>query len=121
MTDSVHEVLRAAGIASDADDPNAPCLTLRMWILGIGFCVFGSGLNTLYTLRKPSITLSQSAIQLLAYPLGKLWEKAMPDWQFRLGSWSFRLNPGPFNPKVRYTLCPHSRMDGVLTMCRRTS
>lgn len=71
-----------------------------MWILGIGFCVFGSGLNTLYTLRRPSITLSQSAIQLLAYPLGKLWEKAMPNWHFRLFRWTFHLNPGPFNQKV---------------------
>lgn len=71
-----------------------------MWILGIGFCVFGSGLNTLYTLRKPSITLSQSVVQLLAFPLGKLWEKTIPDWGFRIGGQSFSLNPGPFNQKV---------------------
>lgn len=97
---SVKQVLRAAGATREADDPNAPCLTLRMWILGIGFCVFGSGLNTLSTLRKPSITLSQSATQLLAYPLGKLWEKVIPDWHFRLFRWTFHLNPGPFNQKV---------------------
>lgn len=97
---SVKQVLRAAGATREADDPNAPCLTLRMWILGIGFCVFGSGLNTLSTLRKPSITLPQSATQLLAYPLGKLWEKVIPDWHFRLFRWTFHLNPGPFNQKV---------------------
>lgn len=71
-----------------------------MWILGIGFCVFGSGLNTLYDLRKPSITLSQSAIQLLAYPFGKFWEKVMPNWHFRLWRWTIHLNPGPFNQKA---------------------
>ena len=104
--ETVQEVLHAAGVAPDADDSDAPCLTLRMWILGIGFCVLGSGLNTLYTLRKPSITLSQSAIQLLAYPFGKLWEKVMPNWHFRLWKWTIHLNPGPFNRKV-CPMAPH--------------
>lgn len=64
--------------------------------------MFGSGLNTLYSLRKPSISLSQSVVQLLAYPLGKLWEKTIPDWGFRVCGRSFSLNPGPFNQKVAH-------------------
>lgn len=99
-SDSQVDVLRAAGIGIAEDDPTEPILTLRMWVLGIGFCIVASGLNTLYTLRTPSLTISASVVLLLAYPLGKLWERLVPSWKVPLGNWSFNLNPGPFNTKV---------------------
>ncbi|OJJ04807.1 hypothetical protein ASPVEDRAFT_54909 [Aspergillus versicolor CBS 583.65] len=97
--DSIDNLLRAAGIGIAEDDPTEPVLTLRMFLLGIIFCIVVSGLNTLYTLRTPSITISSSVVLLLAYPLGKLWEKTVPSWTVPLGVWSFNLNPGPFNTK----------------------
>ncbi|KAK1146905.1 hypothetical protein N8T08_002231 [Aspergillus melleus] len=99
IDDSQSDVLRAAGIGIQEDDPTEPVLTLRMWLLGIAFCLVASGLNTLYTLRVPSITISSSVVLLLAYPLGRLWEKAIPSWNVPLGVWSFNLNPGKFNQK----------------------
>ncbi|KAJ4264521.1 hypothetical protein NW762_005723 [Fusarium torreyae] len=99
LGDSIEEVLTAAGVGFKPDDPTSPCLTLRMWIIGIGFCLVGSGVNTLYTLRFPSISLSQSVIQFLAYPVGKAWEYAVPDWGFDLFGERHSLNPGPFNHK----------------------
>ncbi|KAH8434254.1 uncharacterized protein LDX57_011892 [Aspergillus melleus] len=99
IDDSQSDVLRAAGIGIQEDDPTEPVLTLRMWLLGIAFCLVASGLNTLYTLRVPSITISSSVVLLLAYPLGRLWEKAIPSWIVPLGRWSFNLNPGKFNQK----------------------
>lgn len=101
-TSSQIEVLRAAGVGLGENDPTEPILTLRMWVLGIVFCIVVSGLNTLYTLRTPSITISASVVLLLAYPLGRLWEKIVPSWNVPLGCWSFDLNPGPFNTKVRF-------------------
>ncbi|KAJ5241633.1 uncharacterized protein N7469_003224 [Penicillium citrinum] len=98
-TDSESDVLRAAGIDLTRDNSNEEILTLRMWVLAIGFCIVASGLNTLYTLRKPNITVTSSAILLLAYPLGKLWEKTIPAWNVPLGCWSFNLNPEPFSTK----------------------
>lgn len=98
--DSQTEVLRAAGIGIAKDDPTEPVLTLRMWVLGIAFCVVVSGLNTLYTLRAPSLTISGSVVLFLAYPLGKLWEKVIPNRKLPLGRLAFDLNPGPFNTKV---------------------
>lgn len=98
--DSQIDILRAAGIGIAEDDPTEPILTLRMWVLGIIFCAVVSGLNTLYTLRTPSLTISGSVVLLLAYPLGKLWERIIPNWSIPLGSCSFDLNPGPFNTKV---------------------
>ncbi|KAL4803244.1 OPT oligopeptide transporter protein-domain-containing protein [Aspergillus unguis] len=95
----IDSLLRAAGIDTVEDDPTEPVLALRMFVLGIVFCIVASGLNTLYTLRNPSITISASVVLLLAYPLGKLWEKTIPSWTVPLGLWSFNLNPGPFNTK----------------------
>ncbi|KAL4743235.1 OPT oligopeptide transporter protein-domain-containing protein [Aspergillus similis] len=79
--DEIQSVLRAASIGIVEDDPTEPVLTLRMFTLGIFFCVVASGLNTLYTLRTPSITISASVVLLLAFPLGKLWEKTLPSWK----------------------------------------
>lgn len=98
--DARKEVLNAAGVGLTEDDPNLPCLTIRMWMIGIGFCLLGSGVNTLYTFRIPSITLSQSAIQFLAYPVGKAWYLVVPQWTFSLMGQEISLNPGPFNYKV---------------------
>jgi hypothetical protein len=64
--------------------------------------IVASGLNTLYTLRTPSLTISASVVHLLAYPVGKLWEKLVPSWNVPLGNSSFNLNPGPFNTKVSH-------------------
>ncbi|KAL4781301.1 OPT oligopeptide transporter protein-domain-containing protein [Aspergillus varians] len=97
--DEIGSLLHAAGIGAAEDDPTEPVLTLRMFVLGIAFCIVASGLNTLYTLRVPSITISSSVVLLLAYPAGKLWEKTIPSWTVPLGPWSFNLNPGAFNTK----------------------
>ncbi|EEU39966.1 uncharacterized protein NECHADRAFT_39200 [Fusarium vanettenii 77-13-4] len=96
---SVEEVLSAAGVDFRPDDPSLPCLTIRMWTIGIAFCLVGSGVNTLYTLRFPSVSLSQSAIQFLAYPIGKAWQYVVPDWGVTVFGQRHSLNPGPFNYK----------------------
>lgn len=112
----------AAGIGLNDDDTGLPCLTVRMWVIGIAFCILGSGINTLYTFRFPGISLSQSAIQFLAYPVGRAWEYVIPDWGFNFRGKRISLNPGRFNYKVGYLgfqVCfiEHCR----LTTCRRTS
>jgi hypothetical protein len=94
-------VLLAAGVGDQEDDPNLPCLTIRMWCIGIGFCLLGSAVNTLYTFRVPSLSISQSAIQFLAFPIGRLWQYTVPDWGVTVFGSRISLNPGPFNYKVR--------------------
>ncbi|KAH6642047.1 OPT oligopeptide transporter protein-domain-containing protein [Boeremia exigua] len=86
-------------IHMEADDPAMPGLTLRMWVIGIAFTLLGCSLNTLYTLRFPSISLTQSAVQFLAFPVGKIWERVIPEWTLSILGWKLRLNPGPFNQK----------------------
>ncbi|BEJ00942.1 hypothetical protein CcaverHIS631_0507990 [Cutaneotrichosporon cavernicola] len=82
-------------IASDKDDPSLPSLTLRVWVIGTLFSAIGCVINTVFTLRYPSISIGQNVIQLLAYPLGVLWAKFLPD----VSLFGIRLNPGPFNRK----------------------
>lgn len=72
---------------------------MRMWVIGIAFCLIGSGVNTLFTFRFPAVTLSQSAIQLLSYPVGRAWHFVVPDWSFTVFGERCSLNPGPFNYK----------------------
>lgn len=98
--DQIDDVLFAAGVGLGEDNPTLPCLTIRMWTIGLCFCLLGSAVNTLYTFRVPSLSLSQSAIQFLAYPIGKLWEWLIPDWGFTMFGSRVSLNPGPFNHKV---------------------
>lgn len=98
-TPSREETLVAAGIGHRPDDPEMPCLTIRMWTIGIAFCLIGSGVNTLFTFRFPAVTLSQSAIQLLSYPVGRAWHLLVPDWGLTVLGTRHSLNPGPFNYK----------------------
>ncbi|KAH0368904.1 OPT superfamily oligopeptide transporter, partial [Aureobasidium melanogenum] len=94
------ELLLAAGIDPDDDDDSSlPCLTLRMWTISIVLTILVTGLNTLFTLRKPSVTISSAVVQLVAYPLGRAWEKLLPDWEFSVCGRKLRLNPGAFNEK----------------------
>lgn len=58
-----------------------------------------SGLNALFALRQPAITITSLTVQLVAYPLGVAWYQAMPKRKFRLFGKSFTLNNGPFNMK----------------------
>jgi hypothetical protein len=97
---ALDELLRAAQIDVDDKVSGQHALTLRMWVIGTIFAVVGCGLNTLFTLRSPSISIAASTAQLLAYPAGRLWDKAIPSRTFTLFDRSFSLNPHPFNPKV---------------------
>lgn len=58
-----------------------------------------SGLNALFALRQPAITITSLTVQLVAYPLGVGWYHAMPKRKFTLFGKSFTLNNGPFNMK----------------------
>ncbi|KAK3176727.1 hypothetical protein OEA41_008052 [Lepraria neglecta] len=80
-------------------DEDMPINTVRAWVLGILLTTIASGLNALFALRQPAITITSLTVQLVAYPLGVAWHRAMPSRQFRLFGRSFSLNPCPFNMK----------------------
>jgi len=100
------------------DDPTMPALTIRVWIIGVIFSGAGSFIDTLFGYRNPAVYVGSNVGQLVACesrlvsgvwckiltsptpdPAGKLLEKILPDFRFRLFGQEHSLNPGPFNKK----------------------
>ena len=77
------------------DEPDLPCNTLRAWTIGLTLVVAGAAMNTLFSLRQPSIGVGPLIAQVVAWPMGHAWARLVPDWDV-LG---VRLNPGKFNIK----------------------
>lgn len=61
--------------------------------------VIGASMNTLFSLRSPSIGLGSLIAQIIAWPIGHGWAKVMPTRQFNTFGLRWSLNPGPFNIK----------------------
>ena len=59
-------------------DEELPCNTIRAWTIGMIMVTIGSGMNMLFHLRSPSIVVTSFVAQLVAYPIGKLWDLIMP-------------------------------------------
>ncbi|KAI1384598.1 small oligopeptide transporter [Hypoxylon trugodes] len=93
---SPYEEVRAAVRNYDED---LPCNTLRAWAIGLTLVLIGASTNTLFSLRQPSIGLGALIAQIVAWPLGRAWERVVPDRQIRMLGMRCDLNPGPFNIK----------------------
>ncbi|KAH7413044.1 small oligopeptide transporter-like protein [Cadophora sp. MPI-SDFR-AT-0126] len=94
--DSPYPEVRAAVHNYDED---VPCNTIRAWTLGLTLVFVGASMNTLFSLRAPSIGLGALVAQIIAWPLGHGWAKVMPSRQFTTFGLKWSLNPGPFNIK----------------------
>ncbi|KAM7211152.1 putative opt oligopeptide transporter [Rhypophila decipiens] len=86
-------------VVDNHDNPSTPCSTVRAWVIGLFFSFFLAFINQLFSIRQPAISIESNVVQLLAFPLGKAWEKWVPDYRFRLFGTEHSLNPGPFNKK----------------------
>ena len=90
-------------VVDNTDDPTLPVSTLRVWVLGITASICISFVNQLFGIRLPPISLSPDVAQLLAFPLGKAWERWVPRGKGITipftGGQRLELNPGRFNKK----------------------
>jgi hypothetical protein len=96
VEDSPYPEVRAAVRNYDED---VPCNTVRAWTIGLTLVVVGASMNTLFSLRAPSIGLGALIAQIIAWPMGHGWARVMPTRQFRTFGLLWSLNPGPFNIK----------------------
>ena len=80
-------------------DEDLPCNTVRAWSIGLTLVVLGASMNTLFSLRQPSIRLGSLIAQIIAWPIGRAWERIMPQKQYSFFGIPWHLNPGPFNVK----------------------
>jgi len=86
-------------VVDNKDDPSMPSSTVRAWTIGVGFSILLAFINQLFSVRQPAISIESNVVQLLAFPLGKAWERWMPNYQFTVFGRQHELNPGPFNKK----------------------
>ena len=98
-------------VVSNRDDSTTPCSTVRAWVIGLFFSAAISFVNQFFSIRQPPIAIGANVAQLLAFPLGKAWEKLVPDWGIMLPAFivgqkavgtragRLSLNPGPFSRK----------------------
>ncbi|KZW01241.1 OPT-domain-containing protein [Exidia glandulosa HHB12029] len=95
-------------VVSNTDDPTLPCSTLRAWVIGLILACGGAACNQFFSPRQPKIVLSVYTAQVLAYPLGTLWARFIPN-AFSIpmpfsGGKRLELNPGPFTQKEHVSL-----------------
>ena len=74
-----------------------PVSTIRAWTIGLLLTAVFGGLNLLFQLRSPPVRLSTYIAQIMAYGLGRLWDRVMPDKQFSIFCYKCNLRPGSFN------------------------
>lgn len=88
-------------VVDNKDDPTMPVSTIRAWTIGIIFSIFLAFVNQLFSIRQPAIRFDTNVAQLLAFPVGKAWEKFMPrvDIPVPFTNIKLPLNPGRFNKK----------------------
>lgn len=94
--DSPYPEVRAAVRNYDED---LPCNTVRAWTIGLALVVLGASMNTLFSLRQPSIFIGPLVAQIIAWPMGHGWARLMPSRTFTIFGLRWSLNPGPFNIK----------------------
>ncbi|VBB86938.1 Putative sexual differentiation process protein [Podospora comata] len=99
VENSPYPEVRAA--VSPYDDPTLPCNTIRAWAIGLSLIFLGASMNTLFSLRSPSISLGALIAQVIAWPLGHGWARFVPDYHVKIPfvKQKLRLNPGGFNIK----------------------
>ncbi|KAH7098305.1 OPT-domain-containing protein [Auriculariales sp. MPI-PUGE-AT-0066] len=99
--DSPYPEVRCA--VSNLDDTTMPCMTLRMWVIGMILCLVAGSVNVFFNFRQPAPSVIPLVLLLISFPIGKFVAYIMPIRTFRLPRWlggiEIALNPGPFNVK----------------------
>lgn len=80
-------------------DIDVPVSTIRAWTIGLLLTTIASALNSYFSLRAPTITITSIVAQLVAYPVAMLWDLIFPDREFKVLGVKFNFKPGPFNIK----------------------
>ena len=88
---------------SNLDDPTMPCMTVRMWLIGLILSLVGGACNVFFNFRQPAPTVIPLVLLLISFPIGKFAAYITPIRTWRLPKWlggvEIHLNPGPFNVK----------------------
>jgi hypothetical protein len=93
------QFLEVRSAVEAVDDVNMPAETFRAYVIAIILCALGCVVSNITNQRETPLVVAPAIIQLVSFPIGKLWARCMPHKTVRLGRWSFKLNTGPFTVK----------------------
>lgn len=81
-------------------DYEGKALTVRMWVLSLILTSLIIIVDCFFALRYPTLNIGAVVAQVLAFPLGRLWDHIVPNIKIPLPyGKKIELNPGPFNQK----------------------
>lgn len=94
-------------IVSLEDDPTAPTITFRYFILTIFFVAPGAVLYQMGLYRTTASAYPVLFVQIASHYCGLWLAKILPAWEVKIPftKWSFNLNPGPWSSKGKCN-CP---------------
>ncbi|KAG8992951.1 hypothetical protein FRB90_000827 [Tulasnella sp. 427] len=95
--DSPYPEVRAS--VSNTDDPDMPCVTFRVVLIGLTLGFGATAANMYLYLRYPAPSLSGPFPIVSSYVAGKLLAAILPIRSWNIAGYEFSLNPGPFNVK----------------------
>ncbi|CAO1626698.1 unnamed protein product [Parajaminaea phylloscopi] len=78
-------------ITDTVDDRSECANTLRMWVLTLAISTVVTGVDALFQLRYPTVTVGSLVAVLVTWPVGLAWARWLPTHRV--------LNPGPFSRK----------------------
>jgi OPT family small oligopeptide transporter len=96
LEDSPYPEVRAAVLNYDEGGTGN---TVRAWVLGLVFATLGSGLNALFSLHSPTISITSYIAEVVAFPFGVAWARFLPNFTCTIFGNKLELNPGPFTKK----------------------
>ncbi|KAL7939005.1 small oligopeptide transporter [Trichoderma chlorosporum] len=94
--DSPYPEVRAVAHNYDED---VPCNTIRAWSIGMSLVILGATMNTIFSLRRPTISIGPMVALIIAWPIGHAWARYVPAIELNVFGLKCELNPGPFNVK----------------------
>lgn len=87
-------------LPGDEHDDDMPTLTIRSVFLAFAFGTVVSGVDSFFNMRFPTISISNTVVLIVTWPLGVVLANILPKWKIPLPRGKFiSLNPGPFNYK----------------------
>src|SRR6478735_6640068 len=86
-------------VVENKDDTSIPSSTIRSWAIGLIFSMLLAFTNQLFDIRQPAIRIMANVAQLLSYPIGKGFERWLPDYGITLFGVRHSLTPAPFSKK----------------------
>jgi hypothetical protein len=93
------QYLEVRSAVENDDDVNMPAETFRAYTIGVFLCTLGAVVSNITSERDQPLVVDPAIIQLICFPIGKLWARFLPYKTVGFGRWSFKLNPGPFTVK----------------------